>query len=254
MAELRIPIDPWNPGQFYACCGLIELFGLKSSTGTASYFDLNPGQPRFGDFIITSESELDINSLIRDLRAAKYSFIEESEKSVWPVEVLIREETLILDWWLNPFRSKPTHIKCWAGQVTTGKLIEELTTCLPLDAGTRLFESSRMMKSKFGIDPRSAWNSLGVGYSPNEHQQDSATFPAVELLAAIGLQGFGPEVKTRGSVKYHAWRSALPRICGRRAARTPWKGLDVASYEFEIAKRGQSYKYFTFARQEESLR
>ena len=110
---------------------------------------------------MNSETALDVDSLMCDLRAATYSFIEETEKSVWPVEVLVRGKTLILDWWLNPFRSKATHIKCWAGQVTTGKLIEELTTFLPLDAGTRLFESSRMMKSKFGIDPRSAWNSLG---------------------------------------------------------------------------------------------
>ena len=31
MPELRIPFDPCNPGQFYACCGLIELFELSGA-------------------------------------------------------------------------------------------------------------------------------------------------------------------------------------------------------------------------------
>ncbi len=61
----------------------------------------------------------------------------------------------------------------------------------------------------------------------------------------------GQVVKTRGAVSYNAWQTNLPRICARRAARTGWDGLLVTSYQFEIAKRGQSYKYFTFAKEKE---
>jgi CRISPR-associated protein Csb3 len=105
-----------------------------------------------------------------------------------------------------------------------------------------------MMKTRFGIDPRSAWNALDMGYSPNEHSQDTATFPVVELLGAIGLQGFRPDAGRRESVRYHLWRIWLPRVPARKAAIFPWPGLAAASYEFSIAKRGQSYKFFTFAK------
>ncbi len=71
--------------------------------------------------------EFDLPSLLRDLREASYVFIEENERAVWPVAIIIRETKFTLDWWLDPFREKATHLKCWAGQVTTGKLIGELT-------------------------------------------------------------------------------------------------------------------------------
>jgi CRISPR-associated protein Csb3 len=130
-------------------------------------------------------------------------------------------------------------------------LIEELQGWLNAEGTEGLFVRSRMMKSKFGIDPRSAWNALGVGFSPNEHGQDSATFPAVEFLGAIGLQGFRPDVVKRDSVSYFLWNEKLPRLVARRAARNAWKGLKHAEYRFEIAKRGQSYKFFNFGKPKE---
>ena len=238
-------MDPWNPGQFYACCGLVELLN------TESHFALDKARPRRAEFIMESDADLDLNHVLHDLRNANYTFDPVGEKSVWPVSIDFHGRKIQLDWWLDVFYEKTHHLKCWAGQVTTGKLIEELREGLNAEGTEGLFLRSKMMKSKFGIDPRSAWNSLGVGFSPNEHGQDSATFPAVEFLGAIGLQGFRPDVKKRDSVNYFLWQDNLPRLVARRAARAPWDGLAGAAYCFEIAKRGQSYKFFNFGKPKE---
>jgi CRISPR-associated protein Csb3 len=104
-----------------------------------------------------------------------------------------------------------------------------------------------MTKTKFGVDPRSAWNTRDLGFSPNEQGRDSATFPTVEILAAIGLQGFRPNSDRRIGVQYSLWKTPLPASVARLAFREPWDGLPHSKYQFSIAKRGQSYKYFTFA-------
>jgi CRISPR-associated protein Csx14 len=248
MAELRIPIDTCNPGQFFACCGLVELLDAESR------FDLRAGVPRAGEFVIGGVGPEGLGRLPKNLAKAQYELAADAEESVKPVVLSVGERTLTLDWWLDPFYEKAGHLKCWAGQVTTDKLMQELLGGLDAESGTDLFKRPRMMKSKFGIDPRSAWSALDVGFSPNEHGQDAATFPAVELLGAVGLQGFRPDVKRRETVSYFLWRTNLKRMVARRAARSPWDGLDVAEFEFAIAKRGQSYKYFTFGTRKERQR
>jgi CRISPR-associated protein Csx14 len=249
MSELRVAMDPWNPGQFYACCGLVELLNV------ASCFAVRDDRPRFAECVLEGVGDEDLRKLIEDLRGARYEFDSQDgqvEKSVQPIWITLGGgRQLKLDWWLDPFYEKAGHLKCWAGQVTTGKLIEELTAGLDPENGNGLFRQPLMTKSKFGIDPRSAWNAQSVGFSPNEHGQDAATFPAVELLGAIGLQGFRPDVKKRESVSYALWKDKLGRLLARRAARAPWDGLALSEYEFRIEKRGQSYKFFTFATQKE---
>lgn len=74
---------------------------------------------------------------------------------------------------------------------------------------------------------------------------DSATFIAVEVLAAIGLQTFRPRLERR-TARYHLWMGELPLCVARNAALAPWSGLPHAAYQFSIGSRGQSYKFFRF--------
>lgn len=259
MSEIRVPMDPCNPGHFYACCGLLELFSLENAA-VESRFELNGDSARRGAFLIRSESELELQTLLRNLKDAKLAYLEPEEnsaeryeRSVRPVVLTINSKDFTLDWWFDWFRERTKDLKCWAGQVTTEKLMKELQFCLPPDSTPdALFQIPEMMKTKFGVDPRSAWSSLDVGYSPNAHNQDAATFPAVELFGAIGLQGFRPYLKRREDVRFHLWKTWMGKIPSRRAATFPWPGLDKASFTFQIAKRGQSYKYFTFAKPTEN--
>lgn len=249
MSEVRIQLDPLNPGQFYACCGLLELASLNLK-GVISHFEPEAGRPRVSWFCLQGDLPTNfLPKILQQLQQAvpSLSFEPGFEPGISPAAFRFGERKIEIDWWLDEFREKPAPMKCWAGQVTTRKLLEELLSLLDISSsGTDLFQRSQLTKSKFGVDPRAAWNARDCGYSPNEHGTDSATFIAVEVLAAIGLQTFRPYVRRRKPVFYHLWSASLPVCLARTASAAPWDGLPHRALQFSIASRGQSYKYFRF--------
>ena len=248
MSELRVPMDPLNPGQFFACCGLFELMA-KAAPEACAYFVADEARPRRAEFVVAGEGLPQLEAVLGALRDATLELIEDGEESVWPVRLGIAGEPMLLDWWLNAFREKPSNLKCWAGQVTTQKLFDDLLGLIEPDAGAeRLMTAAKMSKSKFGVDPRSAWNALDFGFSPDIQKKDAATYPAVEVLAAVGLQGFRPKAERREGVGFHLWATPLPLVVARMGAVAAWDGLPRFAYEFSISKRGQSYKYFALAK------
>ncbi len=257
MSDLRVQLDPLNPGQFYACCGLLELVALEHGP-VMSRFETEPRYPRVSWFHLQGVPPEFLAAALERLRAAasSISFHPRFEASISPATLRLGAHTLELDWWLDEFREKPAPVKCWAGQVTTRKLFEELLSLLDnASSGSDLFERSRLTKSKFGVDPRAAWNARDCGYSPNEHGTDSATFTAVEVLAAIGLQTFRPAVQRRNRTSlYSLWTAPLPVCVARSAAGVPWDGLPHRRFQFSIGSRGQSYKYFRFGQAPEKLK
>jgi CRISPR-associated protein Csx14 len=250
MHELKVPFDPRNPGQFYACCGLIELLELATKS-TTSKFVIDSRRPHFAELIVKSESELDMSCVIDAVRHATYRTFKretaekEAEKdSIAPAVVSIFGREFILDWWLDEFHEKATSFKCWAGQMTTQKLISEMPKLV--SESDLSFTSSAFTSTRFGVDPRSAWVALDLGYSPNEQGEESRTYPVVELLAAFGLEGFRPAGKRNSGFEYSLWLSELPLAIARTAAARPWDGLAATRFKFELGERG-SYKVFCFA-------
>ena len=246
MAELRIPLDPLNPGQFFACCGLFE---LATNNGEArAYFEADEATPRRAHFIVHESANIrDVLQAVRDANPTPLA--DRGEDSTRPILLTINGKEVVLDWWLDFFGEGTTSLKCWAGQVTTRKLFDDLPPLIDPDCEPcRLMTAAAMTKSKLGIDPRSAWNALDFGFSPDAHNKDAATYPAVEVLGAIGLQGFRPYPDRRDNIAYHLWAAPLPLTVARLAAVDAWEGLPRCSYEFSIAKRGQSYKYFKLAK------
>lgn len=251
MHELKIQFDPWNAAQFYACCGLIELAEI-SGNPTSSRFIVDGRHPRHAEFILETETEVNLQVIVDGLRQAEYRPFDgdgsknpPAKDSIAPVSVIIFDQKFVLDWWLDEFRYKATSLKCWAGQVTTQKLFSELPKLLPTEEPS--FDAEAFTSTRFGIDPRSAWVALDLGYSPNEQGQESETYPMVELLAAFGLQGFRPSGSRANGFEYHLWTWPLPCAVARLASAKPWQGLQTASYKFDLGERG-SYKVFCFSK------
>jgi CRISPR-associated protein Csx14 len=247
VSECRVQTDPLNPGQFFACCGLFELVA-RSAPGVCAHFVVDDASPRRAEFVVEGEGLPELRTVLGALREATFEQIEEAEESVWPVRLSVAREVFVLDWWLDTFRERPSNLKCWAGQVTTQKLFADLLPLIePASLPAGLMTGAAMSKSKFGVDPRSAWNALDFGFSPDVQKKDAATYPAVEMLAAIGLQGFRPKAERRNRVAFHLWTIPLPLTVARMGAVAAWDGLPRLDYQFSISKRGQSYKYFAFA-------
>jgi CRISPR-associated protein Csx14 len=251
MAELRIPLDPCNPAQFYACCGLIELFEM-SGVHTVSKFETDWRRPREAMFALKAELELRLTAVVTAVRTATYKTLPRPEAedktpesdSIAPVQVSILGREVVLDWWLEWFHHKARHLKCWAGQVTTQKLF----SILPMLIAEKdlSFDAGVATTTRFGIDPRSAWVALNLGYSPNEQGQESRTYPAVEMLGAFGLQGFRPAGDRAQGFTYHLWLSPLPQVVARTVCAQTWSGCESSAYRFSLGERG-SYKYFSLA-------
>jgi CRISPR-associated protein Csx14 len=241
MPEYRIPLDPRNPGQFFACCGLLELSEMAAPGAEAAFEEAGTA------FVLNTAAPLPPQGLMLgeqpSLDGAAY------DATLEPLDILFSGHTLTLDWWLNDTHTGKSPLKTWGGPQTPRRVLGELLRLLdysvPLGG---LFDAAAYTTTRFGVDARSAWDALDVGYSPNElRQKDAITFPWVEVLAVVGLEGLRPTEQRRGRYRYSTWKSPLPLVAARAACAAPWPGLAARVFEFSIAIRGQGYKTFLFA-------
>ena len=131
-------------------------------------------------------------------------------------------------------------------------LAQEIALALNRD-GVDVFRHRLPLSGRFGFDPSSSWLALDVGWSPNEQKVEVGTAPAVELLAAIGLQRFRPTRVSKDEFvyEYSAWNIALNPLIAQAVCAGQWTPARTQTYRFAIVKRG-SYKGFERANKTET--
>jgi CRISPR-associated protein Csx14 len=229
--NIRVNVDPTNPGQFFACCGLLELAD-RLWGGAEGWFER-------GRFHIAA------NATLGHLLAMAMDPPEEVNQladglTVKPLIAPLRfsfggwiTTPLTLDAWLTIKIDRNKVVSAanppwnfWSGQQTSLRIWTSLRLALAqqfseLDGpqGESLFSIRVPLSGRFGFDPGAAWNALDVGFSPNEQGLDVASSPAVELLAAIGIQRFRPEMADdRQSFLYATWGKPLAPSVAAAAA------------------------------------
>jgi CRISPR-associated protein Csx14 len=237
MPEYQLQLDPRNPGQFFACCGLFELSELVEPGGEAWF------REKGREFVLCTNAPIPPQNL---------GLLPQQDKpddaTLEPLVLAVGDRTLTLNWWLNETLTAKSRFKTWGGQQTPRRVLGELLRLLDSSvAFACLPEFFVYTKTRFGIDARSAWEALDTGYSPNDLGQNAATFPWIEVLAVAGLQGFRPAEDGRARYRYSTWLAPLPLSTARVACAAPWAGLPSQSFVFEVAVRGQGYKTFLFA-------
>lgn len=244
MPEYRIAIDPRNPGLFFACCGLFEIAELLAPGGIAGFED--------GGRVFRLETEAQMPPARPELEPATAESEARYERTLEPLRLRCGERKLRLNWWLNATETDKSGLKTWGGQQTPRRMLQEVLDLLPECewlgdvCGASVFATTR-----FGIDARSAWEPLDLGYSPNDTTRKAArTYPWVELLAVVGLQGFRPAGRGR-ELGYSVWLEPLPLGPARAACAAPWDGLPARAFAFDVMTRGQGYKTFAIAKGED---
>lgn len=264
--NITIPIDLTNPGQFFACCGLLELAD-RLWPGAEGWFE---GQ----HFHVSVDGSIRsmLACLILDPPHA-VSFVGDT----LPVKPIIAPLALtfdadgsirfILDFWIKIItRSGSVRAvaappwNMWAGNQKSHSIWLQLRNELrvliagdePTITGARtdeqlsdLFRQTRPLTGRFGFDSTAAWNPQDVGFSPNDQGMAVESSPATELLASVGLQRFRPTVD-KGVIQYQLWNNpASPAI----AAAFACGGIqhNGTRYRFGIVSRGQ-YSAFGKAR------
>ena len=264
--NITVNVDVTNPGQFFACCGLLELAdrlwpGAEVMGGFIS--------PRFqrSQFNIWSKHSLDTQTIVTCLCRSQRNAVEPLQaikkdgkvvkdvSKIKPIQLTIERDdgavnepvSMRLNWWLDELTGQQQdHFKLWSAHVSSQSLIADMANAIHPEKinDETVFEYSCPMTGRIGLDARSSWNTLDEGFSPNNQGLKVESFPAAELLAAIGLQYFIP--LEGDGFAYVCWNRPLPTVVAR-AAVAGCVGLSGASwYRFQVAARGR-FKYFTKA-------
>ena len=270
--SIRINVDVTNPGQFFACCGLLELADRQWQGAEGWFTD--------GRFCLVSATELPtlLATLIMDPPEEVTQLANGLE--VKPLIAPLRFSfdggstiSLVLDAWMTMRVEKGEIVTVanppwnfWSGQQTSFRIWNALRNEVAGQLKTLdsqqledLFFQRVPLYGRFGFDPAPAWTALDVGFSPNEQKIEVASSAFVELLAAVGVQRFRPCLSSeRDAFVYGTWGQPLAPTAaaaavagilhvppaGRFRCRVIRRGSYAAlSYSTPLPLRGELYEY-----------
>jgi len=254
---IRINVDPSNPGQFFACCGLFELADrLWSGAGVLGVFKSTHFE------IWTGSTDCSLNRILDDFVKSDVQQLDLDDNAASPLH-LGKPFYLRLDWWQKVDGPNMTRIdlggggqlKPWAGK-QFGPLIfrlmknacEGIDLLKPLDDPKAVYDTkggkAKKTVSPFYFDARREETSLDIGFSPDEQDMSVMAYPAVESLALIGLQRFRPAVDEKGqshSFLYTAWAEPLPPSVAMAAVSGMMPMRSCGTFRFTKPSRGGEY-------------
>src|SRR5213592_1114660 len=105
--SIRIAVDAANPGQFFACCGLLELAD-RVWPGAEGWFE-------DAAFAILTSGEATVGELVRGVATAELAQIDPENETSSPI-VIGRPFNLRLNWWEDD-RADGKQLKVWAGSM-----------------------------------------------------------------------------------------------------------------------------------------
>jgi len=221
MADATIPVDLFNPGQVFACLGLLEMAEVLLGGARAAFDWRNQEDVRFsvcanGDgnpvaVALEFLSKATVSSvapagssqstekwevpthLLAD--GAPFPFPEPSTPATLPVMLEGKGGfTLQVDHWGEAAsRTRRDAVKFWAGAggyPGAALMLDALNLVRDRIEGAASdpFLLSAPQSSSFRFDWRRDYIPMDVGFSPNDHGELTMKgFPLVEILAAIGL-------------------------------------------------------------------
>jgi len=274
--NIRIPVDLTNPGQFFACCGLLELAD-RLWPGAEGWFE------RRDFFVLTDDRSKTLGELLAEVRMLKFDVGGDSEGEdddknddlpVEPIRLQWRNEkpAIHLDWWTDK------SIKPWAGSMKERVILRAMLDAIdPLhdnpfsDLKRVLYQSPTKAgrtkkpakKEPFYFDPRRGNKShpLDCGFSPDTHKMEAECCPALEALCFVGLQRARPASDdVANQSRYPIWTKASnddrglpvnlvgPVTCGM----IPWPSLGMATFDNYFRTDQRKHKTFSQATLERS--
>lgn len=275
---IRVKIDPSNPGQFFACCGLLELAdrcwsrasGYFVSSGEEFIIVGSDGLPGNAAEVLRSDlTSCQINSTLSDeeldqlrklLNQKKTSRKpdDEAEKQrltdMWERErlYLTRPFDLWIDWW-GDTRAGGSKFKTWAGKQLLRDLVRGLQAGIAGNAWRSVapevwfdqIVSDGSLPLYFDSDIGRQSASLDVGFSLDALKVRGDTRPMIELAAFIGLQRFRP-LPDRGTetFTYFQWTQPLPPMLAAVACCGCLSGFSGRAFDFRLLYRTKYLKGF----------
>ena len=265
--QIKIQVDPTNPGQFFACCGLLEL--ADRLTGKAEgWFEKDKGE-----FVINAETNLE--TLTQKIVHAQMKFLDKDDEVDNMKKIQIQKDSAVLigepfmiriDWWKKPSKDGKK-FKNWAGQ----QKIHNILNCLR-ESLKEIVKKSRVecdllsqgnhcksLPLYFSSDFGRLSSSIDVGFSVDALQQDTPRtrmkiliMPATEIFAFIGLQRFRPlrlrnKDENRDEFIYETWDIPLSPKIASICAHECIFSRKFPKYRFKLMYRTKYLKSFLTA-------
>ncbi len=245
--NITVNVDLTNPGQFFACCGLLELAD-RLWPGAEGWF-------AGSEFCIQAAGMLP--ELWSAVIKAKLEALDPADETASPMR-LGTPFDLTLDWWKDE-HAGGRRLKVWAGSMRGVRIAQAMKAAIihvgkpnrPFDHAAVVYDpdNSRKKVEPFYFDGRRGWNAqpIDIGFSPDSLKMTSAAYPAVEFLSLVGLQRFRPSPTDHRRVfVYRTWRAPLSPCLAAVAASGLTLLVTGANYRFENAFRTDQKKHKAF--------
>jgi CRISPR-associated protein Csb3 len=284
LPNISVNVDPTNPGQFFACCGLLELAdrlwpgseGWFAEDGEKFFVSINSttelvGKKTRNDLLVLVKhfANCSIKSSLGDDGLRRLGTLLSQEKSsltnvtteekmrlkaAWKREQIIIGPPfdLILDWWWDDL-SGVTLLKTWAAKQFITEIIKPLhyaTHSLADDetqvsALIQFSTKIRGLPFYFDSDNQVQNTPRDYGISFADVRTASVHRPFLELLAFIGLQRFRPR-RIHGSnlIQYAIWFQPLAMSVASAVASGRIEIQQIMCLEFSMLYRTDYMKAF----------
>jgi CRISPR-associated protein Csb3 len=227
---IRVRVDPTNPGEFFACCGLLELAdrlwgGVEAWFGDDSFLIKVDGAEASLFTLLSAAHDIRLVETEENLNEEDQSEEQDGLDRESTALTIVSPVSLRLDWWADK------SLKTWAGSMDARKIFLAMCNAIdahhenPLNQQQIVFDAAvetpvraqgKHAKAKkrepFYFDGRrgaAAW-SIDVGFSPDSLKLTTAACPAVEAMCFIGLQRCRPKPTVTPRVfDYYLWRVPL---------------------------------------------
>jgi CRISPR-associated protein Csx14 len=243
-----IPVDVFNPGQVFACYGLIELAETLCGNVRAGFLD--------GEFVVEADGDVEPVKAAIDFIASSKTFVllpktirAEAPPWKWSWKALDVEELstdeyasrapgapaklvarlragdryVDVEHWAEEDRTDRDNVKFWAGAGGMPGVVMLDSAIELVRADKRLayadpLNFQRPQSSSFRFDWRAGYVPMDIGWSLNNHSTKMGGYPLVDVLAAVGLTNARPNYLKKVQYRYAVLLNAGHRPVILRAA------------------------------------
>lgn len=246
-ANITVKVDVTNPGQFFACCGLLELADRLWPGAEGWFAD--------GEFCIVCAGS--VEQLLKAITDTELEQIDPNDDMASPMQ-FADPFNLTLDWWTDEL-AKGKNLKVWAGSmrcVRIGRAMQQ--AMVKVRDPKRLFDHAAVVydpnqRNKkvepYYFDSRRGNNaqSLDIGFAPDSLKMTAMAYPVVEFLCLVGLQRHRPaQTEHRRVFNYYSWTEPLPVDIASAAVNGTVRTTRSQAYRFENAFRTAQKKHKSF--------
>ena len=246
---ISIPVDLLNPGQFFACCGLLELAHRLTKPGNRAlgWFETVKAQSWFLIAANNQEGPVTLEILIRTLKRCDIKAINKESKE-GPV-LLGGPFNISLDW-RSPF-PRNALVKTFAGKQKIFEITRALQQAIPEIVNNDLLNYCGSIDMAItAFSPEKAEGTLDAGFSMDVQKNRLFRKPLIllEFLAQIGTQRFCPQKGGKNLERvYYRWQTPLPVTIAALYASQPLTDHNDTGYVFQMYKRDPDGRYKGFA-------